>query len=139
MSIRMMAAAWSIPLSPGHKLILLALADHADDDGFCWPGLKGVATKAGLSERTVRAATHDLERLGMLTVQEQHRPDGTQTANLYRLTLQSLPPTLQPDSRGRVQPDSRGTVQPLQGGRCNHCRGTVQPLHPMNLQMNLQS
>src|SRR4029077_18634791 len=35
-------------------LILLAFADWAHDDGYCWPTISALATKARLSERAVQ-------------------------------------------------------------------------------------
>ncbi|WP_373885605.1 helix-turn-helix domain-containing protein [Snodgrassella alvi] len=32
-----MAKAWELDLSQGEKLVLLALCDHANDDGICYP------------------------------------------------------------------------------------------------------
>ena len=40
MSIKRMNAVWNLSKQSGSALlVLLALADRADDDGFCWPGL----------------------------------------------------------------------------------------------------
>lgn len=50
---------------PGHrKLVLLALADHANDGGLCWPGQATVAQKASLSVRRCREHLARLERDG---------------------------------------------------------------------------
>lgn len=45
------------------RLVLLALADHAHDDGSnAWPAVPTLATKARCDERTVQRALRDLER-----------------------------------------------------------------------------
>ena len=54
MSIKFMAAAWRIYLKPSEKLVLLALCDNSSDEGFCWPSVKTICKKTGLSERSVR-------------------------------------------------------------------------------------
>ena len=61
-----MAWAWQKVLPPGQKLVLLALADHSDEDGRCWPGLEHVAGKCDLSERQVRRNIDALARVGLL-------------------------------------------------------------------------
>jgi hypothetical protein len=51
-SIKLMTAAWDIPLPHADKLLLLALADQANDEGCCWPKVSTLATKCGLEDRT---------------------------------------------------------------------------------------
>src|SRR5271166_1557587 len=41
-------------------LVLLALADFADDDGICWPSIPRVASKARITERGARKIIHSL-------------------------------------------------------------------------------
>jgi hypothetical protein len=62
-SIRIMSAVWEEADVSGAKLlVLLALADYANDEGFCWPGVHALAKKARVSERYVRELLGDLER-----------------------------------------------------------------------------
>lgn len=70
-----MALVWELDLPPGEKLVLLALADQANDDGRqCWPAVETIAHRSGQGVRTVRRALASLETAGHLT--RQHR-DGT--------------------------------------------------------------
>jgi DNA-binding transcriptional MocR family regulator len=59
-----MAAAWKARVSPTQKLVLLALADHADAGGECFPSVPMLAEKCSLSERSVQGALRELERAG---------------------------------------------------------------------------
>ena len=53
-------------------VVLLAIADQADDDGRnAWPGMARLATKARVSERAVQRAVVGLVGLGELEVQRQ--------------------------------------------------------------------
>ena len=90
MSVTAMAWAWKQDVSPTDKLVLLALADHSDDDGQCWPGTAGISKKCHISQRTVFNSLARLESFNM--VQRQHRKNGQGglTSNLYRLTLPPL-------------------------------------------------
>jgi hypothetical protein len=36
-----MAEVWVLAISAAEKMVLLALADAANDDGICWPSITG--------------------------------------------------------------------------------------------------
>lgn len=60
-----MSAVWdSSSQSGGNLLILLALADFANDEGECWPAISTLAAKARMTERHVRRILRDLEAAG---------------------------------------------------------------------------
>lgn len=71
MSIRLMNAAWDLPLEPASKLLLLSLADQSNDEGACWPSVATIAKRTGLSERSVRYHFDALEKAGHLTRHER--------------------------------------------------------------------
>lgn len=56
MSIRAMSAVFELPdgVGPIDRCILLAMADHADDDGYCFPSIARICSKAGVSEATIK-------------------------------------------------------------------------------------
>ena len=55
MSVEAMAWVWKNgPNDPTERLVLLAIADHADDHGWCYPSMIGIATKACVTERGAR-------------------------------------------------------------------------------------
>lgn len=67
MSIRVMSRVWDHSQAEGNRLlVLLALADFADDEGYCWPKVEPLAHKARIGVRTVQSALADLEALGEL-------------------------------------------------------------------------
>lgn len=107
MSIAAMAWAWEQDVPSGVKLVLLALADRAnEDDGTCWPGLRRVAVKVGLTERVVRGHVAKLEELGLLRRETRTRADGSQTSSLIVLAF-PLSPAAGGDAAG-----SRGGMLP---------------------------
>lgn len=70
MSIRLMSAVWSVDLPDSEKLVLLALADCANDEGQCWPSMANLARKCSKSDRTIQAAIKELVSKGHLTRKE---------------------------------------------------------------------
>jgi hypothetical protein len=50
----------------GARLVLLALADHANDEGYCHPSVARLALKSALTERNVQLILRNLERRGEL-------------------------------------------------------------------------
>jgi DNA-binding MarR family transcriptional regulator len=71
MSVRIMSAVWERQdITPTQKLVLLAFADWANDEGLCWPSIERVCVKSSLTRRTVQVAIRDLSEMGLL-VQEK--------------------------------------------------------------------
>lgn len=67
MSVEAMAWVWKHgPKDPNARLVLLAIADHADDDGRCYPSMIGIASKACVTERGARGIVRRLEADGWL-------------------------------------------------------------------------
>ncbi len=55
--------AWSRAVPPAHKLVLLALAEHADPVGQCWPSIARLTADTGLARSTVVTALNALEEV----------------------------------------------------------------------------
>lgn len=66
-----MSAAWAAELSLPEKMVLLALADAANDEGLCWPSVATIYKKCSMAERTVRKTFARLVELGHLTIHER--------------------------------------------------------------------
>ena len=69
------AAHWAVHeargLKPLERLLLLVLAEHADDRNRVWPSQDRLAHMVGTSPSTLRRCLRRLERLGLLT--HEHR------------------------------------------------------------------
>lgn len=70
MSVRIMTQVWDIHLPDSEKLVLLALADCANDEGLCWPSMATLASKCSKSDRTVQASIKALVAAGHLSREE---------------------------------------------------------------------
>ena len=105
MSIKIMSAVWELDLPPSDKLVFLALADWARDDGRTWPSIKDLAAKSNLSERTIQRCLRGLETAGLLT-----RKENLGKGCLYVLTPDNVTPR-QPVTPDKVSP-TPDTVSP---------------------------
>lgn len=79
MSIRLIEQVWGLKLkNEGERLVLLALADNANDEGtHCFPSQRRIAWKTDLSVKAVSAIIERLEHQGLvetLNKGNQHRP-----------------------------------------------------------------
>jgi hypothetical protein len=70
MSVRVMTAVWALDLPDSDKIVLLALADCANDEGHCWPGMRSLIAKCSKSDRTIQASIKRLVDEGHLTRRE---------------------------------------------------------------------
>lgn len=81
MSLRLMSAAWAANLPSTPKLVLLALADNANDEGNCAPSIKTIMGKCSLSERAIFTNINLLEKSGFLFRQSRQFK-----SNIYTIT-----------------------------------------------------
>ena len=68
MSIVIMSAVWQLNIPTTEKLVLLAIADHADDEALCWPSVPLIASKCCLSDRQVQRLIKSLVKRNYLKV-----------------------------------------------------------------------
>ena len=73
-------------LDQSQTLVLLALADAANDDGVCWPSQAEIGRKARLKDRAVRNQIRSLEAMGLVSVSSRSTSQGRKT-NVYRLNV----------------------------------------------------
>lgn len=75
------------------KLVLLALANRADDEtGECWPGIPRVAKDASCSVRSAQIHIASLARNGFVQVERRRAPgDGRQQSNRYWVLMDRAP------------------------------------------------
>ena len=87
MSIKAMNWAWELAELPlRESMVLLALADAANDDGLCWPSQDTLAMKARSSTRSVKRAISMLKDADLIEVIPQSSVNGRR-ANLYRVCV----------------------------------------------------
>lgn len=87
---------WSLDkLRPSHKLVLLAIAKHANVHDSAYPGLRRLQRLTGLSLSQVCVILPELAQEGYLHIAHGAGPGGT---NLYTILRQTAPLTRAPAS-----------------------------------------
>lgn len=126
MSARAMFWALEIEtLTPAQKLVLILLANHANEDDICWPSIGRLVKKANLGRATVFRALDELERSGFIIRTERHHEKGGRSSSLFTLQVEvsagvsGRPIASDPPSHCETPPVSprdppRLTVRPLE-------------------------
>jgi helix-turn-helix protein len=124
MSVHFTSPVWkNSPQTGSTLLILLALADMANDEGFCWPSIKTLAERARMQPRNVQVILQKLIVAGELDVQYGNGPK-TPNGYLNRYRVICLPATQGVHDNAPVQRDA--PVQKSTGGVHENAPGGVQ-------------
>lgn len=112
--------AWKQKLDPRQKLVLVKLADSANDDGVCWPSLRTLEPHLGMSKSAIDRALKKLVEAGLLVVEQRQRENGTRRSNYYRLQV----PWALSHSGGTT---GEGGLSHSGGTPLSHPGGTLEP------------
>ena len=98
MSVEALTAALKIQgLKPTEKLILVILANYADENGSCYPSHQHLADIVGLKDhKGVQKIIKQFKERGLLTIEPRYNASGGQTSNRYHLKLNQAPHRLSP-------------------------------------------
>ena len=113
MSLEAITWAFRQSLTPSEKLVLLTLADYADDENKCWPKQETLATRTGLKRPTIALKMKLLESAGLLTrMKRQYSSDMTFLNVDVTATTNEKPKTQNKTRTPRVfQPPTLADVQ----------------------------
>ena len=143
MSMRLMAQAMSIKVgNPLRKLVLIKLADNANDDGICFPSYQYIADVCEISRRSAMNHIEALIDMGFVLKKSRKNKDGS-SSNLYVLNLEkgsagdslgSAGDSLGSagDSLGGGAGDSLGSAGDSLGGGAGDSPITYHSLEPIN-------
>jgi Helix-turn-helix domain len=133
-----MTWAWTLQLPPTPKFVLMALADDANDDGYCYPSHRRIAQKCSITERSVRRMIEVLCAKGYVVVRQRFH-NRARTSNGYQLKVDdprtNCPGGADPDVQGDRTQVSRGSGHACPGPQDNGVRVTttdpsVDPIPP---------
>ena len=117
MSVKIMAQVWELDLPHNAQSIFLALADHADDDGYCYPSVGRLAWKTGYGVRQVQRTLKDL-RDNKLAIPTGSVSGGRHNTVVYRLdpSAGKQKPPFQPRTERQILADIKGdNMTPFDG------------------------
>ena len=83
MSIKLIQQAWDSPLKGNDLLVLIALADNASDEGYCWPSWQSIMSKTKVSRGTLSSVLNRLEEGGYIARESRKRDSGSDASNGY--------------------------------------------------------
>ncbi|WP_363320931.1 helix-turn-helix domain-containing protein [Ramlibacter sp.] len=108
MSIRVMTRVWEQSASSGTELLmLLAIADYADDQGRAFPSIPTLARKCRTGERNAMYLLKGLQERGELRA---HRGAGRNGTNLYQIVLPEADTA--PPAQSSAPPNPAASLNP---------------------------
>jgi predicted DNA-binding transcriptional regulator AlpA len=127
-SMSWQATSWARRRKTGSasaKCVLLLLAEHANEDGECWPSQRKLAEDSEQSVDTVQRRLRTLEEKGLIKKIERLRSGGRWVPLRYRLMVTDPPIAAAPRAR---QPNPRRTGPHGCGLTAPHCCGTEESI-----------
>jgi hypothetical protein len=91
------ATAWAVRQKTGsaaRKVLLLVLANYADENGVCWPSQETLMAETELSADTIQRQTKALKAAGLVDTVRRRRKDGTWPSLRYQLNLSGGPSSI---------------------------------------------
>lgn len=139
MSVKALNQAFETKLNGNLKLVLLALADSADDNMQCFPSFEHIAKKASVSRSTAIRTIEKLEKIKALKKQNRYKKNKKEnTSNLYTLTIGSINMTLHENDQ--IDTTSGSTTMTLASSTSDTTGGiTAMTLKPSSLNHQLTS
>ncbi len=132
MSMELMVKAMKVKVgNPLRKLVLLKLADNANDQGECWPSYQHVADQCEISRRSAMRHIEALKDEGFLrVVHRKHGKDNSlNSSNIFVLTLDQGSDR---ESPGGGDTKSPGSDTESLGGSDTESPRTSHSLEPVN-------
>lgn len=122
MSVKIMALVWDLDLPAKEKMLLLALADNANDYGSsCYPSVATLSRKTSMPERTVQRMIASLiSKKCLSTHYEQAHDRSRKLVRHFRFHLSGIPQAPIPDYRNCPKPLREETIAAF-GMTCAYC------------------
>lgn len=109
-----MNLVFEMDLDPKQKVVMLTLADHADVDGFCFPGQETLSRRSSIPVRTLRRIIQGLEEAGLIERERRTSDDGRRKTDGYQILPAKMAGGSEPtgQNEGANRPTVAGTEEP---------------------------
>lgn len=110
------ATAWAerqVTGSPSRKVLLLVLANYADEFGICWPSQEVLAKGTEQSLDTVQRQLRRLAEMGLIAVAVRPQGRGRWPGRTYKLNMPAVE-TTEPQPAARSEEERRGLSPPTE-------------------------
>jgi hypothetical protein len=131
-----MTKVWEHEFPANQQLVMLALADHANDEGSqIFPSIERIAWKTGYSTRSIQRVIRDLQEAGILcVVRKANRYRPTEYSIDWSKAIQKAPyiqgcQDVTPAGRGDMD-DVSGVTSEVSRGDTGVVSGVTQLCHP---------
>jgi len=89
MSIKYLNEAWTMPLNTHEKMVLLAIADCSNDEGFAFPGYEKLLKKTGMGREALAKHIRILKGLSIIKVESHAEIGKGKKVNTYTISTRS--------------------------------------------------
>jgi hypothetical protein len=101
--------------SPAAKLVLVKLADNANDGGFCWVGLETIIKESELSQSAVYKHMASLQSAGLVRSFETTHPEHGYPIKAFQLSVPLAWQAIPPRGKGKMGIPPGGKTIPPDG------------------------
>ena len=111
-----MSKAWELDIPTNEKMLLLALCDHANDDGVCYPSYDKLQNKCSFASRsTISANLKRLEAKNIIKKKIRNQSVGGRKTTVYTIDLeaQSTVAGLEPKVQLTIAQSTVAVLKPL--------------------------
>lgn len=116
--------AWMQNIKPTMKLILLSLADRADEKHACHPSIERLQSDTGLNRKTIVSGIKKMSELGLILVGKKPQTKGKFSSNTYQL--------IGVIGREEPQPKNGTRVENNQDPKTGHGSDSPRPKNDLN-------
>ncbi|HBC1012961.1 TPA: helix-turn-helix domain-containing protein [Escherichia coli] len=139
MSMNLMAKAMNIKVgNPLRKLVLIKLADNANDNGECWPSYQHIADQCEISKRSVMNHIAALCESGLVK-KVTRKGEKSNSSNIYFLHLDGAGDSLGGSANNSLSgaANSPGSAGVAPGGSAGDSPRTYHSFEPVNEPKNI--
>ncbi|MDP3330600.1 MAG: helix-turn-helix domain-containing protein [Methylococcaceae bacterium] len=133
MSIDASRWAWTQQITPSQKIVLLSLADRADEEGYCYPSVKRLELDCSMTRRTIQRNLSELEALKLIERKSRFTGSGQTSNDFFLIGIV--------DRHGENTPKTNrsGRRKPIESMDSSHATSDTPPAPPVTPRTAIES